>query len=333
MSYLNSLLPDPVNLRSLISSDNYSEELTLLINRSLLSPLNDFFVQPGKSIRPRLVEIGYLLAHPEEPEITMEIREKIQQVSAIVEMIHAGSMIVDDIQDGSKERRGRQSFHLKHGMPLALNAGNWLYFWALRSMKHLELTGLDDLVELMGKAHLGQALDLGTKIDEVPLNQIKSTCMASMELKTGTLLAIALSLGISLASHEFRREEILEFGLKMGVALQMFDDFENFQEISAKQYEDLLNHRPTWVWVIASESSPSDFEQFRKAVSMLPDDLALIKWSQEQEFSAKVENSISTEMRKLEEYWLQQWQATHPKAIGLLNDLKKILENSYVKTT
>lgn len=332
MNQLRGFLPGPDQLLSMVSENLYSEELSHLIDKSLLNPVNDFFGHPGKSIRPHLVEIGYLLAHPEEPQISPEIHEKIQQASAIVEMIHGGSLIVDDIQDGSEERRNRPCLHLTHGMPLALNAGNWLYFWALRSVKQLNLGCMDDLVELMSKAHMGQALDLGTKIDEIPQEQIKSTCFVSMELKTGALLALALRLGISLASDEQRRDEILELGLKLGVALQMFDDFGNFQMVTTKQYEDLLNRRPGWVWAMASEYPPHVFDQFKQAVILLPDDRAIKRWSEEHMFSLKLKNSIFSEMEKLEQSWLQRWQTTHPRSVGLLDRLKNILENSYVKT-
>ena len=48
------------------------------------------------------------------------------------EIIHAGSMIVDDIEDDSSERRGAPAVHRLHGLPLALNAGNWMYFAPFR---------------------------------------------------------------------------------------------------------------------------------------------------------------------------------------------------------
>lgn len=332
MSHLSDLLPDSENLRRLVSETHYSRELEVLLHKSLLHPVSDFFGNPGKSIRPKLVEVGFRLAHALEPEITPELREKIQQASAIVEMIHGGSLIVDDIQDGSEERRNQPSMHLKHGMPLALNAGNWLYFWALRSVNKLGLSGIDDLVELMGQAHMGQALDLGVKIDEIPREQVRSTCLVSMELKTGTLLSLALRLGISIADKESRKTEILELGRNLGVILQMFDDFGNFQMRSSKQFEDLMNRRPTWVWAQASETGEEAFARFKQAVKALPETDAIIHWSEEQLFCERLKHSILSEVRALEHTWHERWLHTHPETIELLNGLKNILENSYVKT-
>ena len=48
---------------------------------------------------------------------------------ALVEIIHAGSLIVDDIEDGSTQRRGAPCRPPAYGVPLALNGANWMYFW------------------------------------------------------------------------------------------------------------------------------------------------------------------------------------------------------------
>lgn len=42
---------------------------------------------------------------------------------AMPEFMHVGSLIVDDIQDVSEERRGGPCAHLKYGEPLCINAG------------------------------------------------------------------------------------------------------------------------------------------------------------------------------------------------------------------
>ncbi len=53
--------------------------------------------------------------------------------------LHLGSLIVDDIEDGSPIRRGGPALHLQIGTPLALNAGNWLYFLPGLLVSRLEL--------------------------------------------------------------------------------------------------------------------------------------------------------------------------------------------------
>src|SRR5262249_11737851 len=72
--------------------------------QALLAPLQDFLGHPGKAIRAQLVEAGYALARALEPAARAG---GCAGLAECVELIHAGSLIVDDIQDDSRVRRGR----------------------------------------------------------------------------------------------------------------------------------------------------------------------------------------------------------------------------------
>src|SRR5512142_2931568 len=67
----------------------------------------------------------------------------LQQLPAeligIVEGLHLGSLIIDDIEDESSTRRGGPTLHRQIGVPNALNAGNWLYFWPALLVPRLKL--------------------------------------------------------------------------------------------------------------------------------------------------------------------------------------------------
>ncbi len=134
-----------------------------LWERALFGPAREFLTRPGKEIRSRLVETGWLLcggapgAHP--PELPW-----------LVEILHAGSLIVDDIEDGSPERRGAPALHELVGLPLALNTGNWLYFWPLVLIERLGLPESRALAlyretsRVLVGCHQGQALDLSVRV-------------------------------------------------------------------------------------------------------------------------------------------------------------------------
>ena len=90
--------------------------------RALRGPLREFLSRPGKAFRGRLVEASWHVARGRfepVPEI----------LPIVVEALHAGSLIVDDIEDDATERRGGPALHRMVGTPVALNAGNWLYIW------------------------------------------------------------------------------------------------------------------------------------------------------------------------------------------------------------
>lgn len=52
----------------------------------------------------------------------------MQDIATIIELIHNGSLIVDDIEDGSDLRRGKPCVHKIYGEDIAINAGNAIYF-------------------------------------------------------------------------------------------------------------------------------------------------------------------------------------------------------------
>lgn len=126
-------------LRSILSFNELhspqSETLTALYRTTLLDPLDEFLARPKKGFRFELIQMAFqwaienlsansMLGSPVESDAT----SKLRLFSEVVELLHSGSLIVDDIEDQSKMRRGKQTLHELHGVPIALNAGNWLYF-------------------------------------------------------------------------------------------------------------------------------------------------------------------------------------------------------------
>ena len=168
-------------------------------------------------------------------------------------MIHAGSLVVDDIEDGSITRRGKPALHIRYGLPIALNAGNWLYFWPCQLIKALNLPRRTALSvyecyhRTLLRAHFGQAMDLGSRVDRLLQTRVPDVCIATMELKTGALMGFAMMLGAAIAGPAEAVTSLMdEFGRDLGVALQMFDDLGNVLGIRepAKRYEDLVLYRP-----------------------------------------------------------------------------------------
>lgn len=262
-----------------------SASLDDLMETALLAPLREFLSRPAKGFRGQFVELGLRLASGRTGELSEREAGWCAAGASLLESLHAGSLVVDDIQDDSLMRRGRATLHREHGVPLALNAGNWLYFWPLENVRSW---GLPATMELdvyrvchraLLRAHFGQALDVGVPVDELPQGRIREVCLASLELKTGALMALAVSLGAVLGgADETRRAALDEFGHAFGIALQMFDDLGNLKVKRAaegaadgKQYEDLKLRRPSWVWAVAaSQLDAREFAAFVSAVRELP---------------------------------------------------------------
>ena len=232
---------------------------------SLWAPLRDLLAQPGKGMRARLVQLGW--------ELGGGAGDAPESLAWMIELLHAGSLVVDDIEDGSAYRRGRPALHVAHGLPLALNAGNLLYFLPLAL---LEESGLPESRQLavhrryadaVVRCHHGQALDLCGRLGDLAQHEVHAAVEAATRLKTGSLVGLALALGaVAAGASPARERAIVAFGDEVGIALQMLDDLGGItsQRRRAKGHEDLLGGRLTWTWAwIADEADGATWGALR----------------------------------------------------------------------
>jgi geranylgeranyl pyrophosphate synthase len=260
-----------------------------LLEKFLFEPIRDLRDRPSKEIRGQLVRLGGRIATERDGA---QARKNLDIAEEVVELLHAGSLIVDDIEDGSAIRRGQPSIHRSYGVPIALNAANWLYFWPLHRIGSMDVRAEQELElyrryhRTLLRAHFGQAIDVGLDMTLVDQSEVREICLLSMELKTGALTAFALGMGAVLTG--VLRETLAEidaFGHGFGVALQMFDDLGNLKGASApKQFEDLQLRRPSWVWAMAAQQSLRDYRGFLQAVRKLPDCSHLELWLKKSDF-------------------------------------------------
>lgn len=236
-----------------------------LWQKALLDPLCEFLSRPGKEFRARMVALAWELAGRRggaPPELAL-----------LVEAIHAGSLIVDDIEDESTYRRGGRALHLDYGVPRALNAGNWLYFWPADLISELGLPPASELAlhRVIGRTmlacHEGQALDLSTNVTELEQAEVSSVVLATTRLKTGKLFELAAAVGaIAAGAPSPTVRAVSEFGMSLGVGLQMLDDLGGIvsEKRCHKGHEDLLAGRPAWPWAwVAERAEPHVYSHLR----------------------------------------------------------------------
>jgi geranylgeranyl pyrophosphate synthase len=220
-----------------------------LWSQALYTPLGEFLGRPGKQFRGELANLFYRLGGSAEPPPV--------ELALVVEALHAGSLIIDDIEDESLERRGAPALHRLHGTPVALNAGNWLYFWPFQLLERIPLAPEPRMAahRLLSRTlldcHYGQALDLSVRMSELSQGEVHGVVRTVTLLKTGSLVALAAGLGAIVGGA---REEVvvaaMNAGRELGGALQMLDDLSGLMSESRrhKGYEDLTHDRPTWPW-------------------------------------------------------------------------------------
>jgi geranylgeranyl pyrophosphate synthase len=148
---------------------------------------------------------------------------------------------------------------------VALNAGNWLYFWALALVERLPVAApiqhamLRRMSRAMLACHFGQALDLSIAVEQLTRADVSVVVCASTRLKTGRLMQLAAEVGALAAGAEDEVVAALaDFGCQLGAGLQMLDDLGGLtsQRRLHKGFEDLRLGRLTWPWAWVAESEP-----------------------------------------------------------------------------
>ena len=245
-----------------------------LWERALLGPAREFLRRPGKRFRGQLVETCWLLAGGAAEDMPADL-------PLVVELLHAGSLIVDDIQDGSAMRRGAPALHHVYGTALALNTGNWMYFWPLALIDRLGLAS-ERAAELHRRVrntlmccHQGQALDLALKVTDLEQGEVPRVVKVTTQLKTGALMELGAALGAVAAGASSRAlEAMCRFGRELGTGLQMLDDLGGITSEARrdKGAEDLRLGRPTWPWAwAAGGSSPGAYAELQRRARTLAD--------------------------------------------------------------
>ena len=235
-----------------------------LVQSALHQPVYDFKSRQGKRLRGSMVQIGF--------EMAGGVGRVPEPIAESIECLPAGSLVIDDIQDESLHRRGEPTLHQKIGVPLAINAGNWMYFRALELLTTASLPSsqrsslIDAMVTAGRRCHEGQALDLYARVDQLPPAHWHDTVQAISTLKTGVLVELAIAMGcIAAGASPVLQSAMTNFGCQIGVALQMRNDLEELSSIAHCQSEkgqcingclrddDLRHARITWPWAWAFE--------------------------------------------------------------------------------
>ncbi|HWP65052.1 MAG TPA: polyprenyl synthetase family protein [Candidatus Limnocylindria bacterium] len=155
-----------------------------------------------------------------------------------IELLHNAFLIHDDVEDESDERRGQPTLHVRHGVPLAVNAGDGLLLLGLQALlatrvrlgPSLTLAILDDACRMARETVEGQALDLGWRSDNA-LGITDDDYLRMVLKKTCWYTTIfPLRTGMTIGTREpSQLDGLLPFGFFLGAAFQIQDDLLNLQ--------------------------------------------------------------------------------------------------------
>jgi geranylgeranyl pyrophosphate synthase len=208
-----------------VNRPSYSYNLKAL-NKAIAEPIWEFLDRGGKRWRPGLFVL-ICEALGKKPEEYMDF-------SIIPEMIHNGTLMVDDIEDASEHRRGKLCTYRVYGLDIAINAGNAMYYLPLLPlMEHKNRVSVKKLariyevyVQEMVNLSLGQAMDIAWHRGLANADSINERDYLQMcAYKTGTLARMAARIAAVLCdADDVLVEKLGRFAESVGIAFQMQDD-------------------------------------------------------------------------------------------------------------
>lgn len=208
-----------------LNPPNYAYNLDAL-NKAVAEPIWEFLDRGGKRWRPAL----FLLIC----EALGKKSEDFVDFAIIPEVVHNGTLMVDDIEDASELRRGKPCTYKIYGLDIAINAGNSMYYLPLMPLIEKKakvppqkLCKVYEIyVQEMISLSLGQAMDIAwhrglANADEIDEKGYLQMCA----YKTGTLARMAAKIAAVLAdANEELVEKLGFFAESIGIAFQIQDD-------------------------------------------------------------------------------------------------------------
>ncbi len=151
--------------------------------------------------------------------------------AAAVELIHNFSLMHDDIQDDSAERRGRTTVWKIWGLAQGINAGDAMFVLAHLALNRLTNTDLElaryvEIQRVLDNATFkltqGQYLDIGfERADQVTLEHY----FEMVRGKTAALLSATCEIGARIATTDAQViRAFAAYGENLGIAFQISDD-------------------------------------------------------------------------------------------------------------
>ena len=239
--------------------------------KNLYEPIIYILSLGGKRLRPVLT----LMAS----EVFDVDCQKALSAATAVEVFHNFSLIHDDIMDDAPLRRGNETVHEKWNINTGILSGDAMLILAYQYFEEYEPTIFRALAKLFSKTALevceGQQYDVDFETrDDVTIAEY----LKMIEYKTAVLVGAAMKMGAIVAeTSEENANLIYDFGLNLGIAFQLQDDyldaFGNPETFGKQVGGDIIENKKTYLYLKAIEfASVNEKEQLLHLFSIQPSD-------------------------------------------------------------
>ena len=224
----------------------------------------------GKRLRPVLV---YATAEA----IGLPL-EQADPIAAAIEMVHAYSLIHDDLpaMDDDDLRRGRPTCHIKYGDATAILAGDALQALAFEVITDSPLAQRPamavNLISALAKAAGSKGMAGGQQLDLDAEKPDANTQLGGLErihrLKTGALIVACSTMPAIAAELDAKQtEQLRQFAAQIGLAFQVHDDVLDItadtETLGKPQGADQARGKATYPSLIGLDSAEALAQQLR----------------------------------------------------------------------
>lgn len=218
----------------------------------LVEPYTYTIQIPGKDVRTRLIEaFNIWLKVPDD---------KVILIAEVTKMLHNASLLIDDIEDSSKLRRGIPAAHTVYGIPHTINCANYIYFKCMQKVTDLgEPAAVLAFTEQLLELHRGQGMDIYWR-DTVHCPS-EEEYKEMVKRKTGGLFNLAVRLMQVYSTCESNFSVLLDL---LGLYFQIRDDYANLLSIEYSENksfcEDLTEGKFSFPIIHSILSNPENHQ-------------------------------------------------------------------------
>ncbi len=189
----------------------------------------DYLEKGGKRWRPYLAACTYMALETDRRGSEPDLPEAVLKAAVAIECFHKASLIHDDIEDGDERRYDSPALHAEVGVPVALNAGDFLVGEGYRLLAE---AGYPEAVAIAAEGHVtlsrGQGRELLWARDPRPLASMQ--VLDIFRQKTAAAFEVALRIGAVLGGADGATHDVLrKYSESLGIAYQIKDDIDDFK--------------------------------------------------------------------------------------------------------
>ena len=152
---------------------------------------------------------------------------KVVKTAATVEMIHAASLLHDDVIDDANTRRGKVSVNASEGNKTAIMMGDILYSKAFFELNSISPEVAKVISNAVVQLSLGELADVQLSIS---FHTNRDAYLKMLYQKTASLMEASAESAAILAGKN--RQAYRQYGHNLGIAFQMIDDILDITEDS-----------------------------------------------------------------------------------------------------